>query len=274
MKKAFEEVLRDQLRLIRENADQDPVELYEVLLDMYNIEGIREDLQGILTTNYDEYIEIAVERVSSLAADFGVQVQQLPGTTRGIRLLKLHGSFGWQDTWPISTGDDGKRTLWIPPGIQKAKQSYPFNIVWGLAREMLSCDILRVIGCRLSANDWDLISLLFNMCHVHLEARPHIEVIDSPMHAEQLKSSYPYLRIRSLLELEEIGSRFIAEFSGGSQREFIDLTEEEQNQVIESAGRTKNWFELWLRQKIESLHIELGSVATEARTVEEFLEAG
>ena len=139
---------------------------------------------------------------------------------------------------------------------------------------MLSCDILRVIGCRLSANDWDLISLLFNMCHVNLEARPHIEVIDSPLHAEQLKNSYPYLRIRSILELEEIGSRFIAEFSGGSQREFIDLTGEEQIQVVESAGRTRNWFELWLRQKIEFLHIELGSVATDSGTVEDFLEAG
>ena len=180
MRKAFEEILRDKLTQIREETQEDPVELYRVLIDMYNIDHLPETLQGIITTNYDEYIERAIEQVDDCPIDFGIRVEPSSHGTEGFRLLKLHGSFGWQDTWPISRAPDGDATLWIPPGIQKAKRAYPFNVLWGLAREMLACDVLRVIGCRLGPNDWDLISLLFAMRHTNISDRPAIEVIDSP----------------------------------------------------------------------------------------------
>ena len=193
MRKAFEEVLRDKLRRIREETQGDPITLYKVLLDMYNINQFPEALQGIITTNYDEYIEGAIEQVYTSPIDFGIRVEPSSEARDGLRLLKLHGSFGWRATWPISRGQDSDATLWIPPGIQKAKQAYPFNVLWGLAREMLSCDVLRVIGCRLGPNDWDLISLLFSMRHVNLSDSPQIEVIDAPMHVEEIKKWYPYL---------------------------------------------------------------------------------
>ena len=153
MRKAFEVVLREKLDRIRDETQDDPLELYKVLIDLYNIKEFPETLQGIITTNYDDYIERAIEQVNSCPVDFGIRVEPSNDEGGSLQLLKLHGSFGWQATWPISRGYYGDATLWIPPGIQKAKNAYPFNVLWGLAREMMSCDVLRVIGCRLSPND-------------------------------------------------------------------------------------------------------------------------
>lgn len=276
MKRTFEHVLRKQLSLIRQENQRDPVELYAVLLDMHNIIGYTELLQGILTTNYDDYIETAMQEVIGRPADFGVRVLPSPPQGQGIRLLKLHGSFSWQQTWPITRREDrctedNDASVWIPPGIQKAKAEYPFNVLWGLAREMLSCDILRIVGCRLGPNDWDLISLLFTMRHADFTSRPRIEIIDAPLHAEQLKGSYPYLDIQSMLELETVGKQLVGEFSGNLPREFRELTIEEREDLTQAAGWGRNWFELWLRQKAESLRVEIGVVSTEAGYVESFL---
>ena len=273
MKKAFEEVLRSRLRRIREENQGDEIELYKVLIDIYNIEDCPERLQGIITTNYDEYIEDAIEQVSGCPVDFGVRIEPLCENHEGVRVLKLHGSFGWQDTLPIIRENNGNSTLWIPPGINKAKQAYPFNVLWGLAREMLACDILRVIGCRLGANDWDLISLLFTMRHSTSTKRPQIEVIDAPSHVCKLKNSYPYLELVSILEVEPIGSQLIAEFTGRSPKKFDDFTNEEKKQIVLAIGTNQNWFEVWLTAKAESLLIEFGTVSTNAGIVEKFLSA-
>ena len=273
MRKAFEEVLRSRLSSIREETQGDASNLYKVLVDMYSIKQCPEALRGIITTNYDEFIEDAIEQVSQRPVDFGVQVEPSTNRDESIQLLKLHGSFGWQDTLPIRRNPTGNATLWIPPGVNKAKQTYPFNILWGLAREMLSCDVLRVIGCRLGANDWDLISLLFTMLHVNSAVRPRIEVIDAPLHVKRLKESFSYLEVLSILEIEPFGSGLVADFTGRQARAFHMLTEEQQQQTINSAGYDRNWFELWLRAKVESLAIDLGSVWTETGLVDEFLTA-
>ena len=271
MRNTFEEVLRHRLNQIREESNGDAVTLYKVLIDMYSIEQSPECLQGIITTNYDEYIEHAIEQVGQYSVDFGVRVEPSLDDKESIRLLKLHGSFGWQHSWPIARDQAGNVTLWIPPGINKAKQSYPFNVIWGLAREMISCDVLRVIGCRLGANDWDLISLLFTMCHVNSSNRPHIEVIDAPLYVDELKELYPYLEFKSIFEIEQIGRGLVAEFTGGEPRELHELTEEKRKQMVHAAGRDRNWFQLWLEAKVELLFIDLGSVSTKAGLVEKFL---
>lgn len=272
-RRAFADVLRERLFDISKETQGDEFKLYKVLLDMYNIESFLEALQGLITINYDEYLEGAIEEIGGFQIDFGIQVEPSTQQDEHLRLLKLHGSFGWRDTWPITREQDHDSTLWIPPGIHKAKQAYPFNVIWGLAREMLSCDVLRVIGCRLGANDWDLISLLFTMRHVHAATRPQIEVIDAPKHVEQLKKDYPYLGLLSLLEIEEIGRRFISEFTGWPPKEFSEFTSEEREHIIRSAGNSENWFELWLSAKVESLAIDLGTVSTDLGIVEEFLAA-
>ena len=197
MRDAFEDVLRERLSLIIEETQGDAFRLYKVLLDIYYIKKCPEVLQGIITTNYDEFMEEAIEQIGNTPVDFGIRVEPSTQQPGRFQLLKLHGSFGWRDAWPISRWENDDDTLWIPPGIQKAKQAYPFNVLWGLAREMLSCDVLRIIGFSLTANDWDMISLLFTMRHVNLATRPQIEIIDAPQHVEQLKEKYPYLELLS-----------------------------------------------------------------------------
>ena len=270
LRQAFEEVLRDQLKAVSDDGDGNPIELYQVLFDIYNIPNCPEALQGILTTNYDPYIEEALDTVGLGPVDFGFILEDPPAS--GTRLLKLHGSFDWQDTWPISRGS-GDATLWIPPGINKEKQTYPFNILWGLARELLSCDVLRVIGCRLDANDWDLVSLLFTSMHVHSPYQPYrIEVIDSPLQAKYLKQLFPYLYVQSILEIDEIGRQLVSEWGGGRPRPFVELTEAEQEAVLVSAGTSRNWFEEWLRQKAEQLSTDQESLDTPTGALERFLE--
>ena len=272
MRKAFEQVLRDQLNTIREDARYDPIELYEVLLDAHNVDHFPESLHGIITINYDEYIELAVERVYDCQVDFGIRVDPSPQRTASPKLLKLHGSFGWQDTWPISRGNDGNATLWIPPGINKAKQTYPFNVLWGSAREMLTCDILRIVGCRLGPNDWDLISLLFTMRHASVVHRPRIEIIDAPEHAATLNKSYPYLEVLSILQVEPIGSELINELTGRPARRFEDFNEEEQIDIVRSVGTRRNWFDLWLTRKLEYHSTEIEDMSTPKGFVAKFLD--
>ena len=271
MKQEFQQVLRDRLDLIRSDHGTEPTELYSVLIDFHNIPGCPEHLQALLTTNYDEYLESAIESVTKGAPDFGVMVNAASPTRNGPQLLKLHGSLGWRDTWPISTESDVGRTLWIPPGIHKAKQDYPFNVLWGRAAETLNCDVLRIIGCRLAPNDWDLIALLFASRHMNHPTAPEIQVIDSPRHVEDLKKQYPYLEISSMLEDHPVGTRIMADIIGTITKPYVQLTEQEQLEIVERAGWRRNWFELWLTQKVEQLNEDLDTVATTAGVVDEFI---
>ena len=271
LRETFESVLRQRLDAIEGELGGARASLYAALLDMYKVPGCPEELCGALTINYDDYIEEAVATAYGQPVDFGVYVQAADSSKPGLRLLKLHGSFGWQDAWPIPLSKAGS-PLWIPPGIQKAKDRYPFNVLWGLARELLDCDVLRIVGCRLGANDWDLISLLFTTRHASHTNRPYtIELIDAPLRAVELQAAFPYLDVRSILEVEPIGSQLVSEFLGGAPRAYTNLTAEDQERVRDVAGSDKNWFRLWLKQKAEALFLELGSVKTPLGAFENLL---
>ena len=272
MRKAFEDVLREKLQAIKADHQSDPIGLYEVILDMHNVNDFPEDLHGIITINYDEYIETAIQNVFDAPADFGIRVDPSVQQANTTKLLKLHGSFGWRDTWPISRGYTPDATLWIPPGINKAKQAYPFNVLWGSAREMLACDVLRVVGCRLGPNDWDLISLLFTMRHAGLGDRPQIEIIDAPTHANKLKLDFPYLDIQSILDVEPIGREIIRGLTGRLPQRFQDFEDEEQEQILRDVG-DQNWFDLWLSQKVEYHSSQLRNILTPKGFVEAFSDA-
>ncbi len=279
LRRIFEGVLRDRLEKIKNDLGEDPVGLYSSLFDMYNLVDFPERLGGILTTNYDLYIEKGLEEAGFWPIDFGFPVRGGDAVVEGrAKLVKLHGSFGWAATWPpsirpLDTQDAGP-TLWIPPGIQKPKHGYPFNVLWGFARELLACDVLRVIGCRLDGNDWDLIALLFSSLHARIEAQPYrVEVIDAPSHAQAVQGRFPYLSARSLLELEDIGPQLIAEYTVGEPRAFDELDEAEQKAVIAKAGTSRNWFEIWLRQQAEFLNKEGYSLETPLGLFKGFLES-
>ena len=274
----FEEVLRERLELIRnENDMQAPVGLYAAPLDMYTVRDYPEVLGGILTTNYDDYIEDAARIVfgegTRDAVDLGVYVAGFESQGKVVTLVKLHGSFGWQHSWPIQR-DISNQALWIPPGIQKLKGGYPFNMLWGRARELLNCDILRVIGCRLGSNDWDLISLLFTTRHARLDGEPYtIEVIDSPEHTRHLQNEFPYLEVQSLFDLDPVGERIVGELSGvGAPIPLSSLTSGQRNTLDEAVQKGRNWFLVWLKHMAEHLFIETGSTDTNSGELTKLLE--
>jgi len=230
VREAFHSVLEKRLNDIEKDIGHERFYLYERLFKMHK-RNKNEILRGILTLNYDDFIEEAAKRVESWE-DADLDFCRT-GETRDIRFLKLHGSFFWNRGWPLQRRTGIEDTLWIPPGIQKRKDRYPFNILWGMARDVLDCDVLRVIGCRLGANDWDLISLIFSTQHTSLAgSNPYtIEIIDSLKHANKLKKDYPYLDIKSLVEIET-----------------YDIGRDIENDLPTYGDLSKgqNWFLLWL----------------------------
>ena len=273
LRKVFEGVLKDKLQEIESQFGKDRVSLYAALLDMYNVEDIDESLHGIMTLNYDDYIEVAAREIYG-TAQIDLPFVDCPDSRPRSPLLKLHGSLGWEDAWPMRRRDFDSTTmpLWIPPGIRKGKERYPFNLIWGWARDLLDCDVVRVIGCRLGPSDWDLISLLFGTRHANnsRELPYSIEIIDSPLHARRLQKSYPYLDVKSLFEIDtlSIGNQLVAEYVGGSPRGYDTLSTREKDRLSEvvEQRQTDNWFRVWLVQMGERLQATLGEEATDTNS--------
>ena len=122
-------------------------------------------------------------------------------------LLKLHGSFNWTHGNPIQLKDEEADRdydpLWIAPGIDKKIHNYPFNKIWGHAFQILNCDILRIIGCSLSRNDWSLIDLIF-ATQAFRGADPYeIHIIDTPTIKNSIKENYSFIKgLRSLNDID------------------------------------------------------------------------
>lgn len=266
LRQCFSNVLKKTLHDVEGELDADRFSLYAMLLDMYNVPDCPESLQGILTINYDDYIEAALSYLAEHAhdsVDYGIDIKPQYDTADTIELLKLHGSFSWHDAWPVRPIADQEHDapLWIPPGIQKAKERYPFNLLWGRAREMLRCDVLRIVGCRLSPNDWDLIALLFTTRHANVaERKPYVvEIIDAPARALELKQRYPYLDVTSIVEIQEpdIGKQLVGELVGGAPRPLDSLSDDERETLYQK--KKENWFRIWLQQMAEQLNQDLGT---------------
>ena len=270
MRGAFEDVLNKRLQQVETAFGRQRTSLYMALFDMYNVKGIDESLHGVLTLNYDDYIELAAAEIYDLRhIDLAFDASTHPAHRSWF--LKLHGSFAWEDAWPIRRRVAGSSTrpLWIPPGIRKGKERYPFNLLWGLARDVLNCDVLRVIGCRLGPSDWDLISLLFGTRHANRDRDlPYsIEIIDSPKNAARLQESYPYLGAKSLFEIDTlgVGRNLVGEFMGTAPCRYDALSAADTTrlwEVVEQRG-TENWFRRWLVQMGEGLQATLGEESTD-----------
>ena len=272
----FKKVLQTRLDRVQEDMQARSAELYATLIDMHLIPDFEEELSGVLTLNYDGLLESAVWNLHEMGVDHGVSISDPCKSQDLLKILKLHGSFDWAAEWPISRrneGDSEWMPLWIPPGIQKAKANYPFNVLWGMARELLDCDILRIVGCKLSANDWDLISMLFTTKYVHTQDAPYeIEVIDTPFIARRIGTEFPYLQPKSLIELGEgVGARFIGEALNIAPKEFKDLSDQERESAAKVVSETvPNPFYRWLKLRAELLYEDLESIETKKKFIERF----
>jgi hypothetical protein len=274
LRKVFASVLRTALSNAAQELGDKHSALYSVLLDMHEVSDSGEVLQGFLTLNYDSFLEHAIESIPECVVDYGVRAGDIGSKERSIPVLKLHGSFSWHQTWPIELGDAGDDALWIPPGIRKAKGDYPFNAIWGAARELLDCDILRIVGCNLGSNDWDLVSLLFTTMHGRESARPYeVEVIGWPGTAARIANEFPYLGVKSLFEVADVGPLLVAEVLGGEPMEFSALDELHRKRAVEGASdKISNPFEHWLRLKGELMLGNLTSIETERNNFKTFVE--
>ena len=275
LKTVFLTVLRTALDKVRRELGDDHSALYAVLLDMHQVEGSGESLAGFLTLNYDSFLEDAIERAPGRGVDYRVLVRGGASEDDLIPVLKLHGSFSWRHTWPLELAGEGEGVgLWIPPGIRKAKGDYPFNEIWGAARELLDCDVLRLIGCNLGKNDWDLVSLLFSTMHGRESAAPYkVELIGWPDTAMRIEEEFPYLNVRSLLEIDGVGPQSIAEVLGGAPTEFSTLEETERETAVANASsKIANPFEHWLKLKGELMVQDLPSIETEQGLFQAFVE--
>lgn len=277
LRSIFSVELRAALEEVRQELGDKHSALYAVLLDMHEVRGSGEELRGFLSLNYDVFLEHAIEQTLDGSVDYGVTVAPADRRNRAgaVPVLKLHGSFGWQHTWPIEIAGEADAGLWIPPGIRKAKGEYPFNAIWGAARELLDCDILRIIGCNLGPNDWDLISLLFTTMHGRETGRPYdIEVIGWPADAQRIAETFPYFTVKSLLTIDEIGPQLVAEVLSGKPRSFLGLDEGDQERALASAAsKIANPFEHWLRLKGELMLSDLQTLETDHGLFSEFVES-
>ena len=256
LRRLFEEVLRQRLSDIEIELGDDRFVLYARLLDMYNIPGCPEDLQAILTINYDDYIEAAVAAIGRSVNLAITAISALPRSDNSVPLVKLHGSFSWEDVWPVLALEDASTAtpLWIPPGIHKTKTRYPFNFLWGIAHELLRCDVLRIVGCKLTGSDWDLVSLLFATRHSRPDpGRPYrVELIDSPLRAIQLRNAYPYLDVRWMIGLDgsEIGREILYDLTNGKHERPDSMSHKELEDLDK---QNVNWLLLWLKKMAVSL---------------------
>lgn len=230
--------------------------LYSVLIDLHlNVAGLEEELLSFMTLNYEDILERTIEVVFDREIDYIIKTAK-PGSNQnnGIRVFKLHGSFNWNNSRPIEirkiTSLRPGKMLWIPPGVEKRKDNYPFNLLWGKAmEELMNCDILRIVGCSLSRNDWGLIPILYTIQKLNKTGKTtEIEVVDYPETAKTIRKTYNYLDVKSIIDLPEFLSFYKKQFRSSDSDKIIG---EIQNKYREKDK--SNPLKEWLEAKIDYL---------------------
>ncbi|TSD63862.1 hypothetical protein FFF34_014940 [Inquilinus sp. KBS0705] len=240
--------------------------LYSILIDMHlNLQNsLDEELLCIISLNYEDILEKTIDKHFKIQVDYGIN--KLP-TANGIQIFKLHGSFNWENVRPIKVATNmtslrSENTLWIPPGVDKRKENYPFNLLWGKANEaIMNCDVIRVVGCSLSRNDWGLIPMLYTIQKFHSTGHKFaIEIIDFPEIAEKIKTNYKYLDITSIDDIPEFFDFYKKQFPSASDDAI-------KTEIVNSLN---NPLQSWLEAKIEYLIKRSKDINTPKKLVYDF----
>jgi hypothetical protein len=257
----FRIAVNKRISKIRDNVKRPP-DMITALIDMYSLKDFEEELCAILTLNYDNLIE---EAMLKNYGEINLPFETIPlkNNNKDIPVLcKLHGSFNWENTNPVKINDsllDIDNTkgdiLWVPPGVLKRNDYYPFNLIWGTARSYLKCDILRIIGCSLNINDLGLVSLLHTTNRLRQDEYNYydIEFIDRPRSYYDAIERFP-LNLVSIIDipgfLDYIETEHVVEYSGKkgiNNRQKIETWLDSEN---------VNIFELWLKAKTSNLSVK------------------
>ncbi len=269
LKKEFREEIQGQLGKL--GGDFSP-KLYPALIDMHEVEGLEETITGILTLNYEDLLDRGAQSVEN-NIDYGIRMNSEHShltVKQGLDfpVLKLHGSFNWKNTFPVTLIDDDKiknaeDVLWIPPGVEKNRLRYPFSLIWGRAIEILDCDILRVVGCSLSRNDWQLVSLLYTTQKLSSSRGYTIELINPRKDCKRITDDYTYLSCRMISDILEVRES-IAKSLGVAAKEIKDET-------IAQYLENKDVFDLWLHSKGEWLQSKSIPIGTSSEIFENYM---
>lgn len=262
-----------------------PVTLYTILADLHlNIDEsiLDESLLCFISLNYEDILEKSIVKHLNYDVDYSVQTTQKTKRQK-VNVIKLHGSFNWVNSCPVKiTGMVTalkKNALWIPPGLEKRKENYPFNLLWGKAREFLmECDVLRVVGCSLSRNDWGIIPMIYTVQKFSdLNKTIEIQIIDYPDSGDKIRKNYNYLDVKTVIELEDIINYYKEKILGKDPNELLSSSELsalqiEMNNNLSDKDKVSP-FKIWLEAKIEMLfnkHRNNLDPIKKARFVEEF----
>jgi len=220
-----------------------------------------EVLSGIINLNHDTLFQCASQEVHgciNIGFAFNSKFFSNGSGEKAPIIVQLHGSFNWTKAIPIRvlnlTANSKYDTdiLWIPPTTLKESKDYPYNKLMGLSYELLTkeCDILRIIGCSLSQNDWNLISLIFNAQYFQYYSNNkrcfRIELIMDQKTGKNIEREYSYLK-----NLVPIGFLKDGDFSA--------YKEELISQEME------NPFKYWLKTKMQ-YHIKLDEISSDDLT--------
>lgn len=224
--------------------------LYSVLFDFHNLKSSNESVISVLTLNYEDLFEQTLKEHLNMSVNY-VIAKRNNKKGKVLPVLKLHGSFNWKNTRPITikNAKSGKSSdaLWIPPGVDKKKENYPFNILWGKAFEyLMECDTVRVIGSSLSRNDWGLIPMLYTAMRLSgYKTTFEIEIIDFYNVGKRIQETYPYLAIKTIIDILECRNYLIDAYRLSSS----DIPEHVKSDMSSNASKKVNIFEWWLKTK-------------------------
>jgi hypothetical protein len=236
-----------------------PQNLYTYLADLHlrgRLQNI-ETLSCFLSLNYEDFLERSITSIPGTTVDYIIDHDPKSDEppTHVIPVLKLHGSFNWKNIRPIEVVNlgsvDADSTLWIPPGIDKKRENYPFNLLWGRAAEYVQqADVIRVIGCSLSRNDWSLIPVLYTAQSLSSHTGLEIQLIDYSESVDTIVDNYKYLKFTEFVDLSEVQA----------YKPFgVAWSRDDAKRIYSSSNAaTTNIFDVWLRAKIESLYSEDG----------------
>lgn len=233
------------------------------LLEMHKyIKPEVEELVGIINLNHDNLFHKASQKVfKGVNIGFNFISKSFEFNQNAPLIIKLHGSFNWIKSLPIKiirlskVRKDSKEILWIPPTILKESKNYPFNKLIGIAFEILSkkCDILRIIGCSLSQNDWNIVSLLFNAQYMQILFEGicfKIELIMDKDSCNRIIQECSYLQ--NIFPIQHL-----------KDGDFDEYKKEKQDQGKE----VKNPFSYWLKTKAQ-YHKEKGDIDWDKKMIE------
>jgi hypothetical protein len=243
----FNEIIK---RAARKSLFTSP-ELAITLLEMHKDEKFSnvEQLTAIINLNHDNLFHVASEKVYggvNLGFYFESEHFNHTNSKKVPLLLHLHGSFSWENGNPIRIvkldkhSKYEKERIWIPPSTYKEAKDYPFSKLAGLVHEALvgNCDILRVVGCSLSQNDWNLITLIYNAQmskSEYSDDKISIELIMNPSACKNVQRQTAY-------------------FEGMKRTDEMILLKEKlyEGYDVRSAGPHEegNPFKYWLKRKI------------------------